>query len=191
MGQGLGRFGALGQARRGPCARPVPAFPTCPPHFPVNCEPLASASSQGRKHGRSQSPRRRSLLGPGPAPPPGLQEGACQPTCPPAPPLHPHLARHADDGLEKLLHLVKPGLDIMGVLYGDQSWGQSRNASIREAYQDVGSQMKHRPAGSPQRGRQPAVALYRRPLGGQPQVGSVLPREPGPQPQFGFQRPKE
>ena len=149
-------------------ARTAPALHTCPPHFPVNREPPASASSWGRKHWSSQSPGRHPLLGSRPRP--VLHASRRMPATPPAHPApcppgpHPHLARHADDGLEKLLHLVKPGLDVMGVLYGDQSWGRSRNASIREADQDGGSQMKYRPTGSPQRGRHPGVTLHRRAL---------------------------
>lgn len=33
-----------------------------------------------------------------------------------------YFARHAYDGLQQLLHLIEPGLYIVGILYGDQSW---------------------------------------------------------------------
>lgn len=102
-------------------ARSVPAFHTRPPHFPVNCEPLLPLLPGGRKHWSSQSPGRRPLLGSWPRPAPEASRRAPathRPTqCPapvpcPAPRPHPHLARRADDGLEKLPHLVKPGLDV-------------------------------------------------------------------------------
>lgn len=52
------------------------------------------------------------------------KQTGCVLTAPPAPasPVgHTHFARHADDGLQQLLHLVKPGLYIAGVPDGNQA----------------------------------------------------------------------